>query len=214
MTYLLVKLSQASVLIPLIWGISKYKYIADYQKVLFLLLLVAVPFEIQASLFKKVYHNNMPGLHLYTVVEFVLTSIIFIKYFVFKKSMRNLITVNMLLLILLALLDGTVFNGIWHSNTYARTYASISLLIYALYYFHYTLQATLAQEPAIKQPMFWIAIGILVYYSINILYFMLNNYLVSYHYYIAHSSMKVHALLNIILHLLFAKSFQCTKKLP
>ena len=202
-----IKLSQASVLLPVLFGWHWYKNLTQEFRLLFWFFVSCVFFEIQASALKKVVGNNMPGLHLYTATQMFAFSYVFRAY-MRDKRMRDLITVNFFVFLALAIADATVINTIWKHNTIARPYASMSFVIYALIFFYQLLKSDRVLY-SWQYPMFWFSLSALIYFALNAHNFILNNYLIKYNKDIVNLSVYTHALLNIIAHCLSAQSFRC-----
>jgi hypothetical protein len=175
-------------------------------------LLLSSVFELQASIFKNYYHNNMPGLHLYTFIEFAAFTFIYHANFKNNNSISRIILINSVIFVLLSLLDAFVINGIWKPNNISHTYSSVSFVLVSLVFFHDSFKND-TEYYSWESPMFWFNTAILIYFSLNLFYFMLNNYLIDHAYTIAYNSMRIHAAINIISNCLLAKSFVCFRKL-
>ncbi len=206
-----IKISQASILLPILGGLIFYNKLGRRFKLLFWFFVLSVFFELQATVAKKMFGNNMPGLHLYTVVEFIVFSTAFYWSFQKSKILSKMFYVNTFLFLTLAIIDATIINGIWAPNTVSRTYSSISLVSYSLVFFYQFFKNNM-KHYSWEIPMFWIGVGVLVYFSLNIFYFMLNRYLIENTIYTAKLSLLSHAGINIISNILYAKSFLCFKK--
>lgn len=209
--FVYIKISQASILLPIIGGLIFYYKLDRKFKLFFWFFVSCALFEIQATVSKKILGNNMPGLHLYTLIEFCVFSVAF--YWSFQKTalLSKLLYINTFFFLTLAIIDATLINGIWAPNTVSRTYSSISLVSYALVFFYQFFKNNMRYYTW-EIPMFWIGVGVLVYFSLNIFYFMLNRYLIENTIYTANLSLLSHAGINIISNILYARSFLCFKK--
>ena len=204
-----ITISQASVLAPILYGGKYYSLLSKQFKVLFAFFLITIFFEIQANIAIVLFHNNMPGLHLYTVVEMFTYSFVYYRHWSSKKILSFVISANTALFVIMALADAFFINGVFSPNTNSRTFASISLTIYALIYYYDLFKA----EPYLyswQYPMFWFSTGVMVYFGLNTFYFMLANYLYSAHT-IGNISSYIHAALNILSNCLIAQAFRCHK---
>jgi len=208
--FIYITFSQASVLVPIIVGAIFFKKLNTPFKVFFWFFAVSALFEIQTNICRDIYHNNMPGLHLFTFVEMLAFS--FVYYFHFKESraIAALIVTNTLIFIGAAIADVVFINGIWSPNSISRTYSSVSLTCYSLIFFYCQFVEDV-EYYSWEYPMFWISIGVLTYFGLNLLYFMLINYLTNNAAFTGQISLFTHAAINIVANCLFAQSFRCHK---
>lgn len=205
-----ITLSQASVFLPVIAGYTYYKKLDTAFRLLFYFFVLSVFFEIQTNISIHLYHNNMPGLHLFTFLEMLAFSAVYLFYF--KKKMpyvQPLISLNTIVYVIAAI-AGVGINGIWAPNSISRTYSSVSLTCYVLIFF-YDLFVSDIKLYCWQYPMFWISIGVLIYFSVNLFYFMLINYLIKNAAFTGQISLFTHAAINIIANCLFARAFTCHK---
>jgi hypothetical protein len=208
---LFIKLSQLSILVPVATGYMSYKELDRSFRLLFGFYVLTIFFEISASWLKMICHNNMPGLHLYTLFEFLAYSAVFFLNFKKNRILSTAIKINAVFFVIIAIADAFVINGIWHHNSLSRTYSSIFLIVYALVYF-YLLMVNDGEYYSWQYPLFWVCVGIMIYFGLNLFYFMLNSYLISNEENFANSVMYIHGLINIISNMLFAKSFRCFRQ--
>jgi hypothetical protein len=206
-----IKLSQASVLLPIITGFSNYKRLTLPYRILLYFFVSCIGFEIQASITKTLYGNNMPGLHLYTLVEFLVFSAVYYLHFKKNSILRLLIGINAIVFVGIALLDAFYIHGIMALNTLSRSYSSTSIIIYTLIYFYRLFQENSVQY-IWEHPMFWICAGALIYFGGNNFYFLLKGYLMYKAVNVEWLSHFIHATLNIIGYIFYAQSFRCLKK--
>lgn len=176
-------------------------------KLLLYFFVISIGFEVQSVVFARVYHNNMPGLHLFTIVELLTFSAIFYMFFRRKQKLALVILINTAAFLFAAAAD-IVFNGIWSYNAIARSYSSISILSYTLIYFYFMFGAD-ERNYTIEHPMFWVSIGTIVYFGSNALYFMFNEDLMARGPAASKIGGVVHLGLNVIANYLYAQSFRC-----
>ncbi len=205
-----IKLSQGSILIPILTGIGIRKLMPVSLKIILRFFILTIFFEIQATIVKTIFHNNMPGQHLYTIIEFLSFSYFFYKN-LNEKKIETLLILNSIAYLVVAFCDAFLINGIFEPNNISRTYSSFFLTLYALHFFY----RTFTEEYRIyiwHYPSFWIAIGVLIYFSWNLFYVMLYNKLIRIDINLAKSAFLVHDLINIIANVLYASAFVCYKK--
>jgi hypothetical protein len=203
--------SQVSLLLPIIAGWVYYRKLTSPFRVLFYFFLLCIGFEIQAAATRIIYNNNMPGLHLFSVVQFLVFSTVYYQHFSAQIVLRRLIFINAVIAFIIALADALFIDGIMNSNTLSRSYAAVSMVVYTLIYLYQLFQ----QEPIHNNrydSMFWFTIAVLIYFGNNWLYFMLRRYLLANAREIETLSYYLYLSLNIIAHFLYAQSFRCFRE--
>lgn len=205
---LFIKISQATILLPVFEGLKSYKYLTAPFRLLLYFFLSTIIFEVQASIAGKLYHNNMPGLHLFTLTEFLVFSTVYYRFFRERKLLAAVIAVNALVFMVLALTDALYIHDIWTINRLARSYSSISMLCYTLIYFYFIFSREDLAFTS-RHPMFWVNIGALVYFGSNALYFMVSKDLIAMGSFASKIGLCIHGGLNIIANFLYARSFRC-----
>lgn len=214
-----IKLSQASVLIPIIFGWIHYKALTKPFKVLLYFFVFAFLCEVQASLMIEIVRNNMPGLHVFTVAEFLTFSTVYYLHVKENSPIRWLIIINAGVFIGIAIynalhpviINGKTVMGILSANDLSRTYSSVSMIIYALgcFYWLFTLNDT---RHLWQYPMFWVCTGALLYFAVNSPYFVTRALLLSKNAGGEWIFGRIHATINIITYCLYAQSFRCLAK--
>jgi hypothetical protein len=206
-----IKISQVSVLMPIIAGIIYYKALTKPFKVLFYFFVIASLFEIQASITAAIYHNNMPGQHIYTVVEFLALSTVYFLHMQKNSIAQYLISINTIVFIGIACKNAFYDSGgFMVSNDLSRSYSSVFMIVYTLSYLYYLFQkdATLYMW---QYPMFWFCTGTLIYFGGNILHIQIRKELI-HDIAMERLCQNFHALLNIIAYCLYTQSFRCFGK--
>lgn len=205
-----INLSQASVLLPVIAGLLNYKRLTRPYKVFFYFFVFCAGMEISSDIMKSMLTNNMPALHLYTLVEFLVFSFIYYSHFEDSK-LRLFVKINTMIFVAVWLADALLIDGIWNWNTWSRSYSAISVLCYALIYFYFLFQKDSKQYNT-RHPMFWTGIGTLVYFGANPQYFLSFQKFMAADAALASTITFIHAALNIVASLFYALSFKCFKK--
>lgn len=173
--------------------------------------IIAFLTEIQAALTKGIWHNNMPGLHVFTVIEFLAFSTFYYLQMQESSRLRHFILINIALHIIVALCDALYINGIFKPNDVSRGYSSAFIALYSLINLYRLYQN---DEPLYiwEYPMFWICIGALIYFGGGLLYFMMKNYLLKVNPGIEWLTNLSHVSLNFIANCLYAQAFRCFRK--
>lgn len=200
-------LSQASILIPLFYGINYYKKLSKSFKRFVWFFVFGCVTEVFSILFAIWFNNNLPLSHLFVVVEFTL----FIYLFKSNINFNNKLYYLLLLIFLVpSFLDAFYFNSIFQFNSIARTLECIILVCTSLYFYYINIKK-ITTEPLLKNPMFWFVTSVLFYFSISFFYFMIKDFIIKNDESLNELADNVHAFVNIISNLLFAKSFTCFK---
>jgi hypothetical protein len=196
----------ASVIIPIVFAIVKYRHINKPLTIIFWYLLFAGVVNACAALLAFRHINNLPLLHVYTIVEFLFLSVFFYQFTGIPK-IRKLILGGILLFPLYGLINFTFIQDLHVFNSYTRPVEAILLIVFSLVYFYLkTLDNNnLAWH---TQPETWIVIGILIYFSSSLVQFSFSNVVSS----LVSRNIKlfiwaIHATLVLIMYLLFAVGF-------
>jgi len=122
---------------------------------------------------------------------------------------RNLLTSLLLLVVVLTWLISTIFIfGFFKWNSYISITGCCCTIILAVCYYGQLLRSS---EPVklLRQPEFFIATGMLIFYSCQLPFLGALNYLVNNHYELARSLLRVLQILNIVMYSLFTFAFLC-----
>jgi len=210
MTFTLSLLSQASVILPIVTGWIAFRNLPSLFRLLFYFFILALITEIQARVLNIVAHNNMPGLHIYTWIEFISFSVVYYLYFQGKR-VRALILINILLATVIGILNAIYWGGITAPNTVSRSYCAVFITLYTLYFFYILFKGNGGRFEW-EYPMSWIAAGALIYFASNIGYFRFSELWYDKEPKVAGLSYLLHNCINIVSYCLFAQSFRCFYK--
>lgn len=207
---IIIRISQASVLIPLYFGLLNYNKLNRSYKIFVYYFVLSVLIEIAASIVKNHLGNNLFILHIFVPIEFIFFAYLFYEYFE-SRRIKIYIYFAILLLISCAVVN-VVFNGFKEHNSLPRSLESIFLILLTLGYFYQYFRDN-NEVFVYLQPMFWLCSGVLIYYSIDFFSFMLINQLLKQNFEIAQLSKMIHAFINIIAYVFYALSFKCFQKM-
>lgn len=202
--------SQASLLLPVVSGGLYYRKMTPAFRWLFYFFVLCIGFELQATVSKKLLGNNMPGLHLFSITQFLALSVVYYQYLKDNRLWGRLIRANALIAFMIAVADAVWIDGIMRSNTVSRSYGAVSVVVYSLIYLYRVFQDDTLQHR--HNPMFWFTIAGLLYFANNLLYFMLREHLLAYERSVETISFCVYLAFNIAAHCLYAHSFSCFGK--
>jgi hypothetical protein len=162
----------------LTWVIAYWRY-PHFLQVLGVFLVIDLITEFAATEYARAYQNNLPLLHIYTVLEFVLLtwfySVLDTNNFILKRWKVGWTGVVMTLLILNSLL----LQPIYTFNSYAKSTVQIIIISYAIgYFFNIYGKIDLTQRVPFSQVL--INSGILIYYSGSLFIFMFSEWTLRY----------------------------------
>jgi hypothetical protein len=166
--FLDVYLAQYSILLPLIFGLLRYKYLSRPYRWIFLFVLMGLILEILTEV-SVYFGNNFYLFHLDTLAQ-GLTLIPFF-YFSFPSSnFRKVLKLAFILLFLVEIFEITFITGIYHYNSISRSYLSVLMSVLSFQYLR-SLGKNQVLVDIHRHPMFWFCLAILLYFFANFLIF-------------------------------------------
>lgn len=187
-------------LLTLSIGFIRLKYLKNELKFIWYFILLGAFSELLTRSLSYFYPklNTLPGLHLYTILEFITVGLFYQTYFgnFFNRKILPLIIVTF---VTLAIINGIFIQGIFNFNTYASGLEGILIIILSLLCFYKMLIELDTRNPT-KQPIFWINSGFLFYFAGNLFIFILSNFIREDNYLLS-LAWGMHAFLMLILHL-------------
>ncbi|MEM9920606.1 MAG: hypothetical protein AAF990_21085 [Bacteroidota bacterium] len=189
-------ISMYSIFLPVLIGLFRLKQLLGIQKLVGLLVLTSLLAETGIYLLTVWDISNLPLIHLFTALQFTLLSLIL------AKALRPLFPERFFQILIptflgFAIIDAFFLNGLYNFNSFARPLASSILLFLALSFFYKTLKE-LKIKSLEREPLFWLCIGIVIYFSGSLLIFLLTNYVKTSNE-VLRTLWGIHAIFNIIL---------------
>jgi hypothetical protein len=196
----------ASVIIPIVFAIVKYRHINKPLTTIFLYLLFAGLVNACASVLAFRHINNLPLLHVYTIIEFLFLGIFFYQ-FIEQQKVRKLILGSILLFPVFGVVNFSFIQNLHAFNSYARSVEAVLLIVFSVIFF-YTQTSDKPDHRWHMQPETWIVTGILIYFSSALVQFSFSNIVSN----LVSRNTKlfiwaIHATLVLIMYLLFAVGF-------
>jgi hypothetical protein len=197
-----------SILIPILIGLFNYKNLQISGKFIFFYLVASGLINLAAIVLVAFRMTNLPLLHLYTIVEAVLILSYFRTIFtnnLIKKSQQYII----IIFPLLCIINFTFIQSIFTFNTYTRPLEAILITFFCLLY----LYKSGFTENWINKQTSWFNMGILLYFPVVCMIFILSNYMVFVSKNKEMNSLiwHFHAVMSMVMYLAFAKAFSLTK---
>ena len=148
--------------------------------------------------------NNMPLLHIYVPLGFVLLAW-FYQAVLERLINKGIIVAVALLFLCFSVVNSLFFENIFIFNSHALTVESVLLIIFSIFTFIVLLNRQLQSiTRGVRQSLSWINSGILIYYSSTLLLFYFSNY-VMHHYSVSVSAntWMFHSFASIIMYSCF-----------
>jgi hypothetical protein len=209
--YFIAKLSTATTLIPFFLGLVRFRSMTTELKLLLILLAVSITCDMAA-----LYHSelkigpNYVG-DAYRLAEFILLLILYYKAFNNPKLFKAFVVIA--LFYVLFLVANVLFIQQEKINTYTHIILACVFIVLAVLFF-YKLMKDLPTLVVYQLPMFWINVGVLVYFAGNLFLWIVSHYLVT----VLNDDFKIywsfHNFLSMIKNILFAAGFYVSLKSP
>lgn len=154
----------------------------------------------------------MPLFHLYILVETV------VLIHIFRKLLRPFIISRMAYTLLISFIVLWIFNisfgdGISGYPTYILPVKAALLIILSISWFIKVQKERKVQHPE-RLFAFWLSTGVLIYFSGNMLQFTFSNYIFEQRKYVFVAIWDVHAILVILLYLIYTIALIWARKNP
>lgn len=173
---LLMKASAYSILLPILILLIRVKGLGRHKKLIGALVLVRALTELLSNYIGKILERpNLPLLHIYTFIEFGLLA------YIIGSTLHPIIRSKQLhwmvgAFTIVAILNGWIGEGFFHFNAYIRALEGLILISLALLYF-YKLLKDLKIQRIEREPVFWVSLGVLLYFSGSLFLFLISNVL-------------------------------------
>ena len=197
----------SSILIPLFFFVFNYKFAKKESRLLFYYLIISGLINVTAIIIRSYHVSNLPLLHLYTLVE----AVFLLTYFsiIFNDSkIKKVLLILTILFPILCIINFSFLQSIYAFNTYTRPLEAILITFFCLLY----LYKSGFTENWISKPINWFNMGILIYFPVACIIFILSNYLTT----SINKDMNtmvwnLHAVLILFMYLLWARGFYLLK---
>ncbi|KAA2238991.1 hypothetical protein F0L74_22520 [Chitinophaga agrisoli] len=194
----------AATLIPITMGIFKFRALTPRLRALWLYLCMAAVINAIASIYS--HHNNLPLLHVYTMLELIFLVRYYLLLFTHKRILFFLKAV-LILFPLYCVINFLFIQDIYSFNSYTRPVEAIILIACSLLYFMASSRED-DEERWTAVPDNWVNAGILLYFSGALGQFAFSNVVEA-------TTAKpvilliwvLHATLVLIMYILFTISF-------
>ena len=163
----------ASIIIPVIPALKKYRQLSQELKVISWYLFAATITSIINNMLGLRNVNNMPGMHVYTLLEFILLALFYRKV-LDGTNTGNYVVALIPFFALASILNTLFFQNIYTYNTYTKSIEAIIIIVLAIAYFRKNLDKLVSGESN-TDPVSYINSGLLLYFSGSFIWFTVYN---------------------------------------
>ncbi|RZL48334.1 MAG: hypothetical protein EOP00_09495 [Pedobacter sp.] len=199
-----------SILLPILFGLLYYQNSTPGSKLLFYYLIASGSINLTAILLvANGVKNNLPLLHLYTIVEavFILS---YLRTLFLNNLTQKILLIITILFPILCIINFTFIQSIFTFNTYTRPLEAILITFFCLLF----LYQSGFTENWLKKPSSWFNVGILIYFPVVCIIFIVSNYIV----FVAKDKnlntliWEFHGAMSLLMYVFWAKGFSLIKQ--
>jgi hypothetical protein len=187
-------------LLPFMVGLTTYKKNVPPNRILIVHIVVATVITAVCAVLWNLGRNNMPFLHLYTLLEFGFLSAYYMLVYRAEK-IRVAIMACVWLFSAFAVANAVFFQTIFEYNTYARGVEAFIMILYCGVGFYFLMRPQKESLPY-RNSFFWINTGYFIYFSSSLFLFLLSGYLKYLGREVVLVSWAIHALVMLIMYIL------------
>ena len=194
------------VFLPLLIGLLHYRYLNGDLKTVLAYVLLGSLTEIFADIYQNVWEQNtMPLGNVYIPLSVFVFSLFYLK--ILKGFINNKIIIGLIILYELFCVVNLVFiQNMYEFPNIPGALGSLLMLLFSILLFSkIMLEAKVVQ--LLNEPVVWINIGVLIYYSAGLFYYALFNYSVQISKSFIYNTVKINATTSIFFFLLIAIGF-------
>ncbi len=183
-------------------GLLRFKRLNNDQSTLLFLVFVTIIVELAGRVFWKFDINNLFLYHFYSPIEFLLLASLYRRHLggLIKPAMMNGLIMGF---ILFAVINTLFFQNLTQFNSNVTFTECLLLIVLAFMYF-YVLLRDLQYRALERNPMFWINVSVLTYFSGALVLFHVANDLIPESLKVRGVVWGVHAIFNVVHYLLYA----------
>ena len=195
-----------SILFPILFGLLNFKEAKTGSRLLLYYLIASGLINLVAmTIFKR---NNLPLLHLYTIVEAVLI-LSYLRTLFIENLIKKILLCTIFIFPIFCVLNFTFLQSINTFNTYTRPLEAILITFFCMLY----LYKSGFTENWTNKPSSWFNMGILIYFPVACIIFIVSNYMVFVH---KNRGMNLHvwdlhAILVLAMYIFWARGFHLLK---
>lgn len=197
-------------LLPLLAGLYRFRYLNTGLRWLLAFVIFGQLTEIAARMVVIMGYQNIPLMHLYVPVKFILFSMVY-RYYLDGFVNRYVIMTVAVLFVLFSVVNSLFIQSIHEYNSYVRAIGAFILAVYALLWFMKTLKNL--NIPRLRdEPFVWINTGAIFYFSGSFFVFILSKLILAQSVSLMAKAFWISSSLLILFYLLIAVGFWKSKK--
>lgn len=160
----------ASTLVPIVAGFIDYKKINKPLRILLIYLCISFIMNVAGNILAEQRINNLPLLHIYTILELI-SALFYFKYAFSNKKIDIWIIIIMISFTIFSILNFTFIQSLYEFNTYTRPIEAIIIILFSCLYL--ADQNNAQEELSISGR--WVASGFLIYFCSSFFQFIFSN---------------------------------------
>lgn len=170
------KIAPWIIFFPLILSLKNFRKSPSELKIITQYLILSVITQIVSFIFWKRNINNLPVLHIYTLLEF---AVLLWFYYKILKSFIPKIYFYILLIafVVFALTDTFLLEGVYVFNTYSRSVEGFIFIVLSVFWFFKVFFAEEESYLPYQKSINYISAGFFIYFSGSIVLFSFSNYI-------------------------------------
>lgn len=153
-----------------------YKYFNASDKKIGYYVILALVFELIATVSAKLVENNLPGLHLYTILEFIILTFFFNEAFKLLKCKFRLKPI-LLLGSILIVINSLFIQSIFIYNSHSKSFVELYIIVCCIYIFYLILTNKEVNYFKIRSTVYFTN-ALLLKSSVSIIIYLYNNELI------------------------------------
>ena len=197
--YLLMGLVLVVLVANTIISLWKYSWFSKPLKLFTFMILVNLFTEITSNLLRIYNVNNLPLLHLYTLLEFILLSLFYRSIIQKPDWLKQNFNIFVGLVILLQVLNSIFLQDIYSFNSNSKTLTNLSFITFGIIYIFNSLTE---KEAANHQAIKLINSALLFYYISSLFIFLFSTTFIKYSYLLLGYMWTINISLNLIFQIL------------
>ncbi len=196
----------AFTLVPIIAGFLWLKQLSKAFKMLLLYLVVSFVFNVAGSAMAEYSMNNLPLLHVYTMVE-VVTIMLYYLYAFEPGRISAWIKATIVLFPVLCIINVCFIQSPFEYNTYTRPLGALIVIIFTAAYM--AMQTGFKNNKLIKRSGRLVANGFMIYFCSSLFQFLFSNVVATHTPKIVTMMIwSIHGTFVMIMYLLFLWAFK------
>ena len=162
----------ATTLIPIVTGLVFYKQINRPLRTILIFLSVSFILNVIGSVLANHGINNLPGLHVYTILELVTVMLYYLHAFE-KSNIHKWIKVAMVVFPVICIVNFSFFQSIYTFNTFTRPLGAIIIILFTTAYM--AMQSSFKNRDLITRSGRLVAAGFMIYFCSSLFQFIFSN---------------------------------------